>query len=393
MRAGRKAFIIAICAACLGLLSGCWDRKEMDEIALVMASGVDLAEDGQIEVTLQIAVPNGIPGTLQLGGKGKKPVDVISEKGENGFEIISKLQQRLSRRLFFGHRAVFIIGEAYARKSVDQSLDVFIRLPDSRHNCYILTTQGTTAKEILNTPYHMEFIPAIGMKNIQSGDFSVDVKINEFLADLSIEGKTPVTGAISLVQSGNETTFQIDKVAVYQNTLLVGYLSGTDLKAFKMIKDGSKNITITLKVEAKRLKTKGTATAEILKGKARLRASMQNGTPHFEVLYRATARMTNNDSTLDFSRPTNLLQLESELSDMIRSAIERVIRKLQREFKSDALGFGTTIHRQHPQQWKHLKRQWNEIYPEVQVDVKTRIKIELMGRTEAPGPIESAEVH
>ncbi|WP_182300160.1 Ger(x)C family spore germination protein [Cohnella cholangitidis] len=391
MKPSRKALIAALFAACLGL-SGCWDRQEMDELALVMASGVDLAEDGQIEVTLQIAVPTGIPGTLQSGGK-KKPVDVISAKGANAFEIISILQQRLSRRLFFGHRAVFVIGEAFARQSVDQTLDALIRLPDSRHNCYILTTQGTTAKEILNTPYSMESIPAIGMKNIQSGDFSLDVKIDEFIADLAIEGKMPVTGAISLVPSGNETAFQIDKVAVYRNTMLVGYLSGTDLKAFKMIKDGSKNITITQKVEAKRLKTKGTATVEILKGKARLRASMRNGTPHYEVFYYATARMTNNDSTLDFSRPRKLLQLESELSDMIRSAIERMLRKLQREFKSDALGFGTTFHRQYPQQWKHLKRQWNEIYPGVQVDVKARITIERMGRTEAPGPIESAETH
>lgn len=221
----------------------------------------------------------------------------------------------------------------------------------------------------------------------------MDVKIDEFIADLAIEGTMPVTGAISLVPSGKETTFQIDKVAIYRNTMLVGYLSGTDLKAFKMIKDGSKNITITQKVEGKRLKTKGTATVEILKGKARLLASMRNGTPHYEVLYHALARMTNNDSTLDFSRPQKLLQLESELSDKIRSEIEHMLRKLQHEFKSDALGFGTVFHRQHPQQWKHLKRQWNEIYPDVQVDVKARITIERMGRTEAPGPIESAEAH
>ncbi|MFC5702806.1 Ger(x)C family spore germination protein [Cohnella faecalis] len=392
MRAGWKPFIIAISTVCLCLLSGCWDRKEMDELALVMASGVDLAEDGQIEVTLQIAIPTGIPGTLQSGGKEKKPVEVISAKGEAGFEIIGKLQQQLSRRLFFGHRAVFVVGETYARNSIDQTLDVLIRLPDSRHNCYILTTQGTTAKEVLTSPYHMEFIPAIGMKNIQSGDFSVGVKIDEFMADLSIEGKMPVTGAISLIRSGNENTFQIDQAAIYRDTMLVGYLSGAELKAYKMIMDGAHNLMVTVKVESQHAKTKGTVSAEILKGGSRVRTFWRNGMPQIEVFYHATARITNNDSTLDLSKSNNLLRAESELSDEVQNAIERMIDKLQHEFKADALGFGTLFHQQHPQVWKQLKSQWNDRYPEARVDVKARIRIERMGRTEAPGPLESEEV-
>lgn len=62
-----QTFRFLIIFVILGLMTGCWDRNEMDDLALVMASGIDLTDDGQLEITLQIALPTGIPSAVQSG--------------------------------------------------------------------------------------------------------------------------------------------------------------------------------------------------------------------------------------------------------------------------------------------------------------------------------------
>lgn len=162
----------------------------MDDLALVMASGIDLTDDGQLEITLQIALPTGIPSAVQSGGSGKKSVIVISASGKNSSEVTGKLQQQLSRAIYFGHRGVIIFGEQFARHGINQVVDTFTRFPESRSNSYVLTTYGETAKEILNTPYQLELIPGIGINKIQSSKLSFPVKIDEFLNALSSQDRS-----------------------------------------------------------------------------------------------------------------------------------------------------------------------------------------------------------
>lgn len=61
-------------AACLPLLllslllSGCWERKELNELAFVLALGLDKAEKGY-NVTMQVVIPSSI-SSQNAGGTG-----------------------------------------------------------------------------------------------------------------------------------------------------------------------------------------------------------------------------------------------------------------------------------------------------------------------------------
>ena len=49
------------------LLSGCWDQKELNDIALIDGVGIDKAKDGQVEVTVSIASPPSAEWRRQAG--------------------------------------------------------------------------------------------------------------------------------------------------------------------------------------------------------------------------------------------------------------------------------------------------------------------------------------
>ena len=79
------------------MLTGCWDRKEMDELAFVTASGLDLSESGEMVTSLQVALPIGLPTPVQ--SKGKKSFVVLTKEGKNGIDTLNKEQQQLSRSI------------------------------------------------------------------------------------------------------------------------------------------------------------------------------------------------------------------------------------------------------------------------------------------------------
>lgn len=118
------------CAALLilSLLTGCWDRMELEERAVVLGISVDTAgpeaaqqEDeishlrgkypvppqDMIRVSVQIALPGQIPlgpgeGGGGTGGKSEDTVWVLDVVGHTLDDALMSLQQQISGRLFSG---------------------------------------------------------------------------------------------------------------------------------------------------------------------------------------------------------------------------------------------------------------------------------------------------
>ncbi|WP_028612273.1 Ger(x)C family spore germination protein [Paenibacillus harenae] len=369
--------------ACLGFLTGCWDRTEMDDLALVMASGLDLSEDGRVEITLQIALPTGIPSALQSGGKAAKPVLVVSAKGKDSIDALDRLQQQLSRRINLGHRGIIVVGEKYARRGFDQVLDTLLRSPESRYNSYIVTAYGTTAKKILEAPYLMEIIPSIGINKLQYSDFSLSVKTDKFIDALASFGKSPVTGAIKIMKQGaGQQTYIIDKAAVYKRNKLVGFLSGKELKAFRLVAGRSRDMKLTTQMEPPKKEYKGTVTIRLLKATPKIRTEIKNGNPEVSVSLNALGSILSNDTSMDMSKVIPLV--EKKFAADLQEEITKTISHTQKKFKSDIFGFGNRIHIEHPYAWKKMKEDWDELYPKASVQVKTVMVLERVGRTQAP---------
>ncbi|MDQ0920817.1 Ger(x)C family spore germination protein [Paenibacillus sp. V4I5] len=384
---GSKTIALILC---LSLMTGCWDRNEVNDLAFVLASGLDLAENGQVEVTLQIALPTEMPSAMQGGRAGeKRTVLVVSEKGRDGTDILHKLQKRLSRRIFMGHRGVIIIGEEYARHGIDQVLDQFLRAPGSRYSSYFLTANGTTAKQALQTRYLLEAIPAIALKKMQLTGLGLSIKMDEFLDAQSSPGRSPVTGALKAYYSKNEEgVFNVDEAAVYQENRLVGFLTPNEKKILIWRRGKLKLSKITAQVEPKVKGYKGTVGIDILQSKASLLTKMNNGMPEVTMVFKAKARVMENDTKLDLSKGENFKLVESKLKNEIEAQVKSTLNHVQKRLKADIFGFGEEIHIKHASYWKQNKDQWKDIYPGVPVTIKIDVKVQRIGRTQSPAHLK-----
>ncbi|MFC5468874.1 Ger(x)C family spore germination protein [Cohnella suwonensis] len=381
----RKLCKYSALLAGFGLLTGCWDRIEMDDIALVMGSGIDITDDGQLDVSLQIALPTGTTGSMQSGGKDKKPVLVVSTIGKDGMDVQHKMQKQLSRRVFLGHRGVIVIGEKYARQGVDQVLDNLLRTPDARANAFIVTTYGCEAKEIMKMPYDLEQIPAIGINKVMYGEVNLNVKIDDFLSALSSDGSSPVTAGIRIINKGtDDEIFSIDRIAVYRENKLAGFLSRNELKAYLLFRGQYERMKMSTQIVPKEKSFKGTVGISILGVDKKIRTTIKNGTPEISVSLKVKGRVWENDTNLNLTKAENLNLVKKKFTDELQKMVESLVDRAQKKYQADIFDFGREVHIEHPYVWKQIKNQWIDLYPTVPVIVKADFTIERMGRTQAP---------
>ena len=55
----RILLLLSICVSIL-FLSGCWDRVEVNDLAIVTATAIDKSDDNQIELSIQIFIPKSL---------------------------------------------------------------------------------------------------------------------------------------------------------------------------------------------------------------------------------------------------------------------------------------------------------------------------------------------
>jgi spore germination protein KC len=134
------------------LLSGCWDRQEVNDLALVTAAGIDKKSDETIELTVLVYIPKdgGSQQSMEgSGGDGGNQKLVRSAEGTTIADAMSKLQEKLPRLIFWGHSEVFIFDEDLAKNGISCHIDFIIRHPQLRERSQIFISKQK-AKEILS---------------------------------------------------------------------------------------------------------------------------------------------------------------------------------------------------------------------------------------------------
>ncbi|AIQ54029.1 hypothetical protein R70331_22500 [Paenibacillus sp. FSL R7-0331] len=366
----------------LCMTTSCWDRREMDDLALIMGSGIDLTDTGLVEVSYQIALPTGIPSAVSSGG-GKKQVVIISAKGNDIQEALGRVQQQMSRSIYFGHREVFLIGENYARQGLNQLQDLFTRFPETRYNSFVLTAYGTTAKEILSASYPMELIPALAISKIQSSRQSFSVKFDKFLEAFSSPGTSPVTAAIRIIHKGTDReSVAIDRAAVYLDNHLSGFIPPEELELLRWWIGDPYRLGFTIQAEPEDKEYKGTISVKSSESSVHVRTKIIDDQPEAEVTFHAVVKVVSNNTRLNLIDDKIRKTVEQQFSNKLKLRIEGLLKLVQKEMKSDIFGLGEEIHIEHPAFWKRTKNSWSENFPEMTVNIKVDFQIEQLGKTQ-----------
>lgn len=387
-----RKLALSLMISCLTiLLSGCWSEHELSDLAFVLALGIDKTKDGKYEVSLQIVNPGNVAGaTQQVGGGGQGlPIVVYHEKGDNIVEAVRKNTELVSRRLYFSHTNMLILGEKIAKKDMYEILDALERDQEFRVTTNVVIARGTKAQNILETLTPVDKIPADQMRKTLSTSHekwsqTFPLKVSELIEQLISPGKQPVVPGIK-IDHGNEkggTQENLQKTHPYSNIVVNGLALMKDGKLKKWVygetargvswalgKVQSTDVTINWKGKREAI------SYEVLREKSKLNAKVKNGKPVGSVLVKVEGNIGEVMVPIDITNLRMVEKLEKRLSEEIRKEVERAIQIAQQNH-TDVFGFGEAVHRSDPKFWKKEHMKWNDHYfPNMEITVKAKAHI------------------
>ncbi|MFM9278052.1 Ger(x)C family spore germination protein [Paenibacillus jiagnxiensis] len=355
---------ILVVLSFLPLLSGCWERRELNQIAFVLGMGIDKTKNGYM-VSMQAVIPSDIEAK---GGGGGTAVVLYSCKGSTVYEAWRNFTLVSPREGYVGHVRVLVIGEELARSGISETLDALKRSREMRTDYYVMVAKNAKASEVLSVLTPLEKIPANSLfSSVSTSDkitaATITIKMDELMDNLVTEGQQAVLTGVEIdgkpgggdmknIQNTRPgTKLRFDNIAVFRKDRLVGWLNRLESIGFSYATDRvHANSGAVLGDDRKKIVVEALATH------TKRKARMINGKPHIYLQVSLIANIEDVQSGMDITTPAAIAELEQECERRVVRLMETSVEGLIDKYRSDALGFGNLIYKADPKAWRKLRK-------------------------------------
>ncbi|SEB20666.1 spore germination protein KC [Thalassobacillus cyri] len=391
-----KSRLILIMFSYLIFLSGCWSSRELDELGIAVALGIDKTEEGTYSLTVQIINPSEIAAEKATT---RPPVTLYKAEGETLFEAIRKMTKKAPRKIYFSQLRLLILGQSLAEEGVLPALDLLYRDAEFRTSFFMTIAKNASVEDILSviTPY--EKIPANKIMDTitaaqENWAATEGVYIDQVISDIRSTGKSPVMTGILLNGSedtGNSikniespdapTRLEIDHLSVFKDDRMLGWLNEAESKGYNYIVGNVKNTLINFPCKEE---GSGKIGVEILRSNAAIDAKLKKGKPVISVEIEAEGNVGEVECQIDLSKPETLQMIEQKTEGDIKDKMQLSVKAAQEVYKSDIFGFGNAINRKEPNYWKKVEKEWNAHFVETDVEFDVKVNIRRKGTNVQP---------
>ncbi len=393
----RKLCLIFIILPALffmaGSGTGCWDKREPDELGIIIGLGFDInPETGLFKVLAEVANPVGASvGQEGGGGGGKAPHWVVEAEGETAFAAIKRLELLSTRVLFWSHLETVIFSEEFARNGLRPVLDFIERGTETRLTPQPFVVQGDV-KKLLEIEYPLEQLGSAALRKQFTGILlteSVVPEVDSFrllFQFLSCPGQELILPRVQVLEAGegkgegtspnsNINPVRISGAAVFRGDRLAGFLEDRETSGYQWITNNIRGAALNLKCPGDE---ENLLSVSITETSTRLEPQIEGDDLRFKLFIDAAGRIEDYTCVELPLEEEFLRSLGRRMAETIRSDVEMSLYKA-RELKADVFGMGNIIYRTKPKEWARLEERWEELFSQIKVDIEIEALIERPG--------------
>ncbi|MFS0915780.1 Ger(x)C family spore germination protein [Brevibacillus sp. 179-C 1.1 NHS] len=370
---------ILVLSLCMFLVSGCWDRREVNDIAIVIAMAMDKEPDGRYRLSIQVPLVSSLGAQSGGGGgtSGDKSYYVDSAVGRTIREANNLIQARMSREIYYSHHRMIVIGEQLAKEGMSEVLDIVARFPENRLTAYIVMTRGKGIELLTAQPQFERFSGEAMRELVKMGGIKVSLKdVAQMLSTPGVDAILPVLAAVDSHPKGKSKEIEATGVGLFRHNKLVTIAKPKELTGLRLFQPNFTPFSVVLP-----LNKHEQLTIIYSKGRANINPEIRKGHVHFNIDLYASAVVTENMSNLDLEKEKNIRMLQAKLAEQINSGVKQTMQTIQRH-RSDFIGLGITLSRNYPQEWRvRYRNRWNEELPKITYEIRTKVKMANFGQT------------
>ncbi|QIB27731.1 Ger(x)C family spore germination protein [Caloranaerobacter azorensis] len=368
----------------VAILSGCWDKVEINDRAFISAIGIDIqGQGGELEKNktgykkfiVTFVFPN--VKAIRKGSSGEEPRFILSSVGQNIFHVSNALTTRSNKTMFFGHTKAIIIGEKVARDSdsLKQIFDEVERAHEMGRKVGVFISQGE-ARRVINIEPSLEsvtgtYLAALSKAKEKSSRFTPKT-IGDILPSLH-DCRCVLIPRIIPTDKG----IKVAGAAVIKDYKLIGWLGEIENRSVMFITDKVTSEAIIVMDDDVLVSYVISDTSVSRNGR------MENGQIVMDITVdmEGVLQQYKLEAKNDVLNNKLLRRLEGLVEKKIKSEIDGTIKKIQKEFEVDVIGIAEYLYKFKPDIWDKVKDDWEDVFPEVKINVNVNTKIRRIGMT------------
>jgi spore germination protein KC len=360
------------------IFTGCWNYRELDQLAIASGAAVDKNADGTVHLTIEVV---NIAGDGQVAYEPK----YVESDGATFFEAARKAITQEGKRIYWSHAKVIIMSEELAREDIAKYLDFLFRDAEAREDTWLLISREKTAGEILQSKGVLKSIVSFQIDDTMRAQEAVSrfpfIELFEFFDRLFYKQVAPILPTVRLVQQHGEKTPKVAGTAVFKEKKLIGFLNEEDTKSMLWLRDEVEGGLVIIKDA---VGTKENVTLEIYKSKTKITPIIKEGILKMKAEIDLEVSIGEIMGSTDFISSAGKQKLTKAAEVQIEKEINNMYTMLRDKYDADVFGFGRRIEMKMPAVWSQIKGDWDEFFAELECDVNVDISIKRSATTRVP---------
>ncbi|WP_075981870.1 Ger(x)C family spore germination protein [Bacillus massilinigeriensis] len=400
----------------LGILTGCWDKREIEELSYVIGIGIDKAEkEGQIKVTYLFANPE--VGSSLIGGTANEPArETLTFTANDYISARNTANSMIPREIIYDLLRIIVVSEEMARdenfikiiydtiKDREIRRDVHLAVSKenaseylNKNNPKIDTRPHKYFQFMINRGVETGMIPDSDLHRFyliteQDADLYLSIYTSAIREDTKTENEDEyIAGQLPTKGEANKTQFFGS--AVFKEGKMIGTLDGEETRIAGILDETTDlNDVLTTFPDPFNEKER-ISTRVIKKERNKVKMNLRGSKPKIRIEIPLIVEVLSDPEMVDYAEnEKNREILKRKITESLNNIYRQFIKKSQEEFKACPFSLSEEARKY----FKTIKEfedfDWMKSYPEMDIEVSVKIRLGEFGeQTKLPSLKETRD--
>lgn len=369
------------------LLTGCYNYKELNQLAIATAVEIDKVDE---EFHLLVQVAN--TKNQNNATTANQPLFVTYEsKGRTLQEAFRNIIKESSRKIYGMHIQLLVITENIAKEDLQSTLDFLFRNTEIRKEFYVVvdaTAENNNLLKVLTPVTNlssksiMDTLETnnkyVGISNLVTFNDLMDIYLDDnkelVLPTVYVEGSYEEgKDEENLETTASDTKIKLGNLAVFKDEKLMGYLTKEESIVVNFLKNEIHDVLITYECSENKY-----ITSELTLDKTKIKIDLKN--LKVKINISGSGYIAEYGCNKDLSKEDIIKEINKDLNEYIENSVKKHILSINSKYNTDIYNFKDMIYKQDPKYFNKIKdNYYEEVFNKLTYEVSSNFELQGKG--------------